>query len=74
MARTPAQIQADIDSLTAALASGVMRASYNGKSTEFRSYEEMDAIIARLEGELLKASGLRRRRTFFAISSGDKGL
>ena len=39
--RSNAQIQADLDALDTAIAAGVTSVNYDGKSTNFRSLDEM---------------------------------
>ena len=63
-----ARLQADLLSIETAIASGVTRASYEGKSTEFRSLSEMRAI----RDDLRRQLGLRLpgRRTVAAFRAG----
>lgn len=65
---TDDQIRANLASIEAAIGSGVTRASYDGKSTEFRSLAEMRSIrddLRRRLGERVKP-----RRTVAAYSGG----
>jgi hypothetical protein len=65
---TEEQLRANLASIQAAIASGVTRASYDGKSTEFRSLADMRSIrdgILRQLGEYVPP-----RRTVAAYSGG----
>lgn len=66
---TQARLQQQLAQITAQIASGVNRASYEGKSTEFRSLEELYKIRDDLMGQLGMTGG-RVRRTVAAYSSG----
>lgn len=47
-----ATTQAELDAIKAARNRGVLRWSYDGRTLEYRSLEEMDRIIGRMEREL----------------------
>lgn len=47
-----AYTQADADSLRAALASGASRVTVNGRTIEYRSVQEIERALARVEREL----------------------
>lgn len=48
---------AQIVALEAALASGTMSVSYEGKSVSYRSFQEMIQILAYLKRQMAKANG-----------------
>lgn len=52
MARTAEEIQADIDSLTRMVVSGVLTLEVNGRKTTFRSMTDLLKAKAMLEREL----------------------
>jgi hypothetical protein len=62
------QIQANLASIEAAIASGVTRASYDGRSTEFRSLAEMRSIRDSLKRQL--GIAVPTRRTVASFTSG----
>ena len=62
------QLQSNLASIENAIASGVTRASYDGKSTEFRSLAEMRSIRDDLKRQL--GEPVRSRRTVAAFSNG----
>ena len=62
------QLQSNLASIENAIASGVTRASYDGKSTEFRSLAEMRSIRDDLKRQL--GEPVRSRRTVAVFSSG----
>jgi hypothetical protein len=65
--------QAQIDALKAARNSGALRVSYEGKSTEYRSLADMDAIISDMEGELATTTtAVPRVRQLYVTT--DKGF
>lgn len=51
---------AQIAAMEAALAQGVLSASYDGKSASYRSFQEMIQIIAYLKRQQAKANGQGR--------------
>jgi hypothetical protein len=56
-------------------ASGVSRASYGDKSSEFRSLDDLNRTLTDIEGQIVAASGLpRRARTLRVSTYGDKAL
>lgn len=57
--------------LEKAYLSGAVRVSYDGKSVEYRSLDEMKRLLDEANASL---SGIRRRRRFYATTRGDKGL
>ncbi len=60
------------DALRQAIASGVLRLTYDGKTVEYRSMQELKNALAEVENGLAKDSGkssTRRIRIF-----ADKGL
>jgi hypothetical protein len=63
--------QADIDALTAKIASGVASAGYGDKRTEFRSLADLRQILNDMNTAVSGASRLRQIRI---MSPPDKGL
>jgi len=63
MAYTEAQLEA----LQRALASGVTRVSYEGRSTEYRSLADLRSAIAEIKAEL---AGRRVRQVRFSTAKG----
>ena len=63
--------QAQVDALRRAYARGVTRVSYDGKSVEYRSLDEMKRVIAEMDGEV---SGTPRARRFYTTTQAHKGL
>jgi len=64
-----AYTQAQITALEEAIAAGVLRVSYDGKSVEYRSLKEMRAILAEMKAESDPA--VRVPRTHLASYSSD---
>jgi len=52
-----AYTQTELDALKAAFAAGVLRLTYDGKSVEYGSAEDMLRRISVIEGEIAKAGG-----------------
>ncbi|GGC68509.1 phage head-tail joining protein [Chelatococcus reniformis] len=65
---TPQQIQARLEAIELAIASGTTRVSYNGKSVEYASLAELRSIRDALKREL--GLPVRTRRTVAGYSSG----
>lgn len=59
---TPAEIEARIAQIRAARDSGVLSVRHGETSTQFRSLDEMNSIIADLQSQLATALGKRRQR------------
>ena len=59
--------QADITTLKAAVASGVLTVSYNGRSTTYQSLSEMRALLADMERQVSTAT---RTYRLAAVSKG----
>ncbi len=70
MARTAATIQAEIDSLKAARASGVLRVRHGETETTYQSSESMGRVIADLEAELAALGTSRVRAVRFTSRKG----
>jgi hypothetical protein len=71
----PIAIQAQIDGITAVMASGVNSAGYGDKRTEFRSYIELRQILNDLKEDLAAALGYGgRMRQIRMTTQADKGL
>ena len=66
-----AYTQSQLDALRAAYASGTTRVSYDGKSVEYRSLNELKQVIDDVEAGL---TGVKRRRSYRVRTSGDRGL
>jgi hypothetical protein len=67
---TPADLQAGIAALQAALASGELRVSYAGRTIEYRSVAELSRAIDLLRAELDRAaSGPVSRITYVRPAS-----
>lgn len=62
---------AQLAALDAAIASGALRVSYDGKSVEYRSLDEMLRVRADLASAIV---GRPRRRRLLVTTAGDKGL
>lgn len=56
--------QADIDSLKAAIASGVTRVRYADRDVSYRSLEEMRETLRLLQGEVSPSTRVRQFRTY----------
>lgn len=52
MAATLTELQAWRDELFANMATGVLRATYNGRTTEFRSIADMQRTLALLDAQI----------------------
>jgi hypothetical protein len=70
---TAQQIQARIEAIRAARDSGVLLVRHGDTSTQFRTLDEMNAIIASLQTQLDALNGQKRRRVHYVIQCG-KGL
>jgi uncharacterized protein YaaR (DUF327 family) len=57
--RTPADLRARRDALTAQRSSGVARVSYDGKTVDYRSVAEIDQALEALDREIVAAEGRR---------------
>ena len=57
-----AYTEAQRDALKDRIAEGVLRVTYDGITTEFRSLDEMERLLARMNAELADAAGTARRR------------
>jgi hypothetical protein len=64
-----ASLQGQLASLRTAYRSGVSRSSYEGKSVDYRSGDEMRAAIASLENQIAAISGTTIPRTVVVRSS-----
>lgn len=58
--------QNQLDAIRMAYVSGVTRVSYDGKTTEYRSLDEMRQIIATIEADLAAKAGRRQPVAGFA--------
>ena len=63
-----AYTQTELDALKAAFAAGVLRLTYDGKSVEYGSAEDMLRRISAIEGEMAKAAGKALPVAGFAAS------
>lgn len=68
-----AYTQAQLDALRAALASGTLDVSYDGKRVTYRSLKEIERAIAVVSGALDASAGTVRTRAVRVYQSG-KGL
>lgn len=66
------EIQAQLDSLLKQRASGVAKVSYNGRTVEYRSLEDIDKAIFRLKDEISAGSGKRKVKQLKTFAT--KGL
>ena len=57
MAKTPSQIQAQIDALDDAIARGVLEVTYDGRTVKYRSIAELQRAVAHLSARKAEASG-----------------
>jgi len=62
-------MQAELDALKKARASGASRLSYDGKSVEYRDDAAMQAAIAALENDIANATGATPVRTILIRST-----
>lgn len=60
--------QANIDQIKEAIAQGVTRATFGGRTVEFRSLDEMERTLALMQTEVSPATAPRR----FRASAHDK--
>lgn len=65
---TDLQLRARLDAIETAIASGVTRVSYDGKSSEFRSLAEMRSVRDDIRRQLGEA--VRPRRTVAGYNGG----
>jgi hypothetical protein len=65
-----AYTQTQLDALRAARALGVTQVSYQGRTTTYRSLEEMDKIIASMEDGLGSGGRTPRRTTYATFRRG----
>lgn len=54
--------QTDLDAIKAAIAKGVKRVTYENKTVEYRSIDELKAARDEIQKELDQAAGKRRRQ------------
>lgn len=73
MALTAGQIQARIDSIQTAIASGVLIARHGDTSTQFRDLDDMNSILAQLQAQLADAQGVTRKRRVSYVKQSTKG-
>lgn len=69
----PIWTQADIDSLRAAVASGVLTVSYNGppaRTITYQSLPEMRKLLAEMVGQVGDAAGTRTRVRYGTVKKG----
>lgn len=52
MARTAAQVQADIDATNAAIGNPILKVRYSDREITYRSQPELEAALSRLQKEL----------------------
>ncbi|SEF44185.1 hypothetical protein SAMN04515663_101383 [Alcanivorax sp. DSM 26293] len=66
-----AYTQSDLDRIEAAIATGTLRITHNGKTTEFRSLNEMIRVRDLIKGELATGSTTPARQHY--APSFDRG-
>jgi hypothetical protein len=71
---TLAELQEQRAELAIAINSGALRVSYNGRSTEYRSLEQMRSILARLDERIAAQVTPGRRRIRVLYTPGMKHL
>jgi hypothetical protein len=62
--------QAQIDALKAAIALGVTQVSYQGRTTTYRSLDEMKSALRMMEAEVNTGGSAPRRTTFATFRRG----
>lgn len=62
---TLSDLQTQRAALATSLASGVLRATYQGRTVEYRSVAEMERVLARLDGEIAAAQSARQVRVIY---------
>lgn len=62
---TLSDLQTQRDALATSLASGVLRATYQGRTVEYRTVAEMERVLARLDGEIAAAQSRRPVRVVY---------
>ena len=72
MARTLATVQAEIDEIKGAIATGALRVRFNDRDVTYRTLTEMERVATALESELAVLGGAARTRSIQII--GVKGL
>jgi hypothetical protein len=73
MALSQAEIERRIAAIRKARDSGVLIVRHGDESTQFRSLDEMDRILAGLEGQLGTVTGTKKKRISY-IRQDSKGL
>lgn len=72
MALTTTEIQQQIDTLERALGDGALKVKYRDQEITYRSRQDMEASIARLQKKLDAANGTTRVSRIYVTSVGDK--
>ena len=67
------QLQARLEALDVAIASGVLRVEHNGRSVTYQSLADLLRARALVESQIAELNGTSRRRVRYAYQS-DKGL
>lgn len=70
MARTAAEVEAEIDKLRGLLAKGVLRVRHGDTETTYQNITEMRNYLATLEGELRGLRGSTVKQVRFNTSKG----
>lgn len=73
MALTESQLEARITALRKARDTGALIVRHGDTSTQFRSLNEIEEILADLESQLATAQGTKKSRVKY-IRQNDKGL
>ena len=74
MAETAEQIGLKLIAIKSARDTGVLIVRHGDTSTQFRSLEEMNSIIAILEGQLNEANGTPKRPRVRYVKQSTKGF
>lgn len=72
MARTLVTVQAELDDIKSAIATGALRVRFSDRDITFRTLAEMERVASALESELAVLGGAARTRSIQII--GVKGL
>jgi len=62
---TLSDLQTQRAALATSLASGVLRATCQGRTVEYRTVAEMERVLARLDGEIAAAQSARPVRAIY---------
>lgn len=71
---TALEIQAQIDAITTAIATGVLRIQIDGMAKEYRSAKDMQNTLAWLQGQLAIVNGTKPRARQYRMYQSSKGI